>query len=356
MALSRATRALPSMIALAKARIPPENYPMKKRALGQFSINPIGLGCMGFSHGYGPKTSGPEAERAIVHAIDSGYDFLDTAVVYGMGHNEELVGRAIKGRRDKIVLASKCGLKHTAEGQSVSGDPAVLLATLEDSLRRLDVDHIDLYYIHRPDRTVPIEDSIAALAGAVKAGKIGAIGLSEVSADWLRVAAAVHPIAALQTEYSLWTRNPEIAVLDACRELGTTFVAFSPVARGFLAGGASDPARFGEGDMRKVMPRFQEPNLSRNLALLDGLRAIGADLGATPAQLCLAWLLHIDPDLVTIPGTTSIAHMDENMAANDLALSAADMARLDALINKDTVSGPRYPPAMQASVMTEEFA
>jgi len=326
-----------------------------QRHLAKFSINPVGLGCMGFSHGYGPKMPEPEAERAIIHAIETGYDFLDTAAIYGNGHNEELVGRAIKGRRDKIVLASKCGLRHTAEGQQVTGDPASLLATLDDSLRRLDVDHIDLYYIHRPDRKVPIEDSIGALAGAVQAGKIGAIGLSEVSAGWLRAAAAVHPIAALQTEYSLWTRNPEIAVLETCRELGTTFVAFSPVARGFLAGGASYPARFGEGDMRRNMPRFQEPNLSQNLKLLEGLRVIGADLGATPAQLCLAWLLHVEPTQVTIPGTTSIAHMDENMAANDVVLSAEDIARLDALINRETVAGSRYPPSLQGSVLTEEF-
>ena len=329
---------------------------MRKRALGTFSINPIGLGCMGFSHGYGPRTPEPEAERAIVHAIESGYDFLDTAAVYGAGHNEELVGRAIKGRRDKIVLASKCGLNISQGARGVSSDPTALLQTLEDSLRRLDVDHIDLYYIHRPDLTVPIEESIGALAGAVRAGKIGAIGLSEVSAPWLRAAAAVHPIAALQTEYSLWTRNPEIAVLDACRDLGTTFVAFSPVGRGFLAGGASDPARFAEDDMRRTMPRFHEPNFSQNLKLLDGLRAIAADLGATAAQLCLAWLLHVDDDLVTIPGTTSTAHMDENAGANDLALSAADIARLDALINQQTVAGPRYSPPMQASVLTEEFA
>jgi aryl-alcohol dehydrogenase-like predicted oxidoreductase len=326
-----------------------------KRTLGRFTVNPLGLGCMSLSHAYG-RTDDATSERLLHRALDLGCDFLDTAAIYGAGHNETLVGRALKGRRSEFTLASKCGFRTVGDNPRViDGSPAAITETLDASLSRLGLDHIDLYYLHRPDPKTPIEESVGALARAVEAGKIGKTGLSEVSADQLRRAHATHPITALQTEYSLWTRNPEIAVLDACRALGVTFVAFSPVGRGFLAGGF-DPARVDAEDMRHGMPRFQQPNLARNLDWFAGYRAIADDIGCTPAQLALAWLLHRDPDLVTIPGTKEIAHLEENMAADRIALSAAQMESLEALVNQRTVAGSRYGAFMQSTVTTEEFA
>jgi aryl-alcohol dehydrogenase-like predicted oxidoreductase len=327
-----------------------------KRRIGPFSVHPIGLGCMGLSHGYGVLPDEGHAERLLHRALDIGCDFLDTAAMYGLGHNERLIGRALGARRGEYLLASKCGFgrsrREPPADRFVDGRPEVL----DLSLERLGVDHIDLYYLHRPDPLVPIEESVGALARAVEQGKIGAIGLSEVSAEQLRRAHAVHPIAALQTEYSLWTRNPEIAVLAACRELGVGFVAFSPVGRGFLAGAIGAETAFAQGDLRAAMPRFVQPQLGRNLAWFDRYRAIAADIGCTPAQLALAWLLQRDPDLVTIPGTTDIGHLEENMAAADIRIDPARMAELDSLINPATVAGPRYTPTMQATVTTEEFA
>ena len=333
---------------------------MTKRKLGPFEIEPVGLGCMSLSHSYGPPPSDEDGAKLLNRALDLGYDFLDTASIYGVGHNETLIGQALKGRRDEFVLASKCGLRvgndEARATRILDGSPAGIAEVLDLSLTRLGVDHIDLYYLHRLDPKTPIEESVGALADAVKAGKIRSIGLSEVSAATLRRAAAVHPIAAVQTEYSLWTRNPEIAVLDACRELGTTFVAFSPVARGFLADGASDPSVLAKGDFRRHMPRFNPPHLEANLKLLAAFKAIAAELRVTPGQLSLAWLLNRDDRLVTIPGTGSIPHLEENFGARDIVLAPEVMARLDALINRHTVSGPRYAPAMQASIDTEDFA
>ncbi|RVT92651.1 aldo/keto reductase [Sphingomonas crocodyli] len=330
---------------------------MAKRKIGQFEINPIGLGCMGFSHGYGGRPDEATAIAALNHAIDIGYDFLDTAAAYGMGANERLVGKALRHRRDEFTLASKCALGATREGgRAIDGTPEGIALTLDQSLERLGVDHIDLYYLHRRDPNVPIEESIGALARGVEAGKIRSIGVSEISSDLLRRAHATHPIAAIQTEYSLWTRNPEIALLDTCRELGVTFVSFSPVGRGFLAGAVDATTTYEQGDMRGPMPRFNAPNLAANLALLDAFRAVAADQGCTIAQLAIAWVLARDPAIVTIPGTTNAAHMDENMGAQDVALSPARIAELDALINQTTVSGSRYTPAMQSMVSTEEFA
>ncbi|ATE63303.1 aldo/keto reductase [Rhizorhabdus dicambivorans] len=331
-----------------------------KRTLGQFTINPIGLGCMCLSHGYGDPTDEADAARLLHRALDIGYDFLDTAAIYGSGHNEELIGRVLKARRGEFVLASKCGFGRSRRDPQpdrfVDGRPEAIDEVLDLSLGRLGVEHIDLYYLHRPDPLVPIEESVGALARAVEAGKIGAIGLSEVSADQLRRAHATHPIAALQTEYSLWTRNPEIAGLAACRDLGVTFVAFSPVGRGFLAGALADRPALSQDDMRRVMPRFIDPQLTHNLAWFAEYRAMADEIGCTPAQLALAWLLQRDPALVTIPGTTSIGHLEENMAAGGLSLSPERMDALDALINQRTVAGARYTPAMQRSVATEEFA
>lgn len=328
-----------------------------KRAVGPFLVNPMGLGCMSLSASYGPQPDEAESERLLHRALDLGVDFLDTAAIYGNGHNETLVGRTLKARRSEFVLASKCGFRATPDNpRAIDGSPASIAETLDKSLQRLGLDHIDLYYLHRPDPKTPIEDSVGALARAVEAGKIGSIGLSECSADQLRRAYAVHPIAALQTEYSLWTRNPEIAVLDACHELGTTFVAFSPVGRGFLAGAMAPGWQPAEGDLRGTMPRFQEPNLAHNLELLRQLAEIATQLGCTSAQLSMAWLLHRDSTLVLIPGTSSIAHLEENMGTADVQLDAGRMAQLDALINERTVAGSRYGPAMQATVTTEEFA
>lgn len=333
---------------------------MAKRKLGPFAVESIGLGCMSLSHAYGNPPPDAEGERLLHRALDIGYDFLDTAALYGMGHNETLIGRALRSRRDEFVLASKCGIRVGDDAaratRILDGSPAGIRAVLDESLTRLGVDVIDLYYLHRLDPKTPIEESVGALADAVKAGKIRSIGLSEVSAATLRRAAAVHPIAALQTEYSLWTRNPEIAVLQACRELGTTFVSFSPVARGFLADGVHDPDALASHDIRRTMPRFQPPHLAANLKLLAAFKGIADELGITPGQLSLAWLLNVDDLNIPIPGTGSVAHMEENFAARDIVLAPEVMARLDSLINRRTVSGPRYSPAMQASIDTEEFA
>ena len=325
---------------------------MQTRKLGPFEVSAIGLGCMSLSHGYGPPAPREQAERVLKGALDAGYTFLDTAAVYGVGHNETLIGEVLRDRRGDYVLASKCGLTN-GDKRELNGHPDILKATCEGSLKRLRTDVIDLYYLHRWDKRVPIEDSVGALSDLVAAGKIKTIGLSEVSADTLRRAHAVHPITALQTEYSPWTRNPEIAVLQACKDLGVTFVAFSPVGRGFLAGGASDPAAFQEGDMRLGMPRFQGEAFAANLKLFQAFAALAKAAGCTPAQLCLAWLLAKDETLVPIPGTTNSDHMLENAGGAAIRLSPETMAQVEALVNPQTVTGPRYSPAMQASIDTE---
>ena len=262
---------------------------MQTRRIGQFEVSAIGLGCMSLSHAYGAPPPRAQAEQVLLGALDAGYTFFDTAAVYGLGHNETLVGEVLSPHRDKFVLASKCGITDaTGTQRGIDGRPETIKALCEVSLKRLKTEVIDLYYLHRMDRQVPIEDSVGALAELVAEGKIRAIGLSEVSAPTLRKAHAVHPIAALQTEYSPWTRNPEIAVLDACRDLGVAFVAFSPVGRGFLAGGVTDAAKLEEGDFRRGMPRFQGEAFQANLALYRNFEALARDAGCTTAQLCLA--------------------------------------------------------------------
>lgn len=325
---------------------------MQKRRVGQFEVSAIGLGCMSLSHAYGPPPPREQAEKVLLGALDAGYTLFDTAAVYGLGHNETLVGEVLGPHRDKFVLCSKAGLSRGAQ-RELNGAPEVLKETCELSLKLLKTDVIDLYYLHRWDKRVPIEDSVGALADLVKEGKIRSIGLSEVSAPTLRKAHAVHPIAALQTEYSPWTRNPEIAVLDACRELGVAFVAFSPVGRGFLAGGVKDVAALGEGDFRRAMPRFMGEAFTANLKMFDAFAALARDAGCTPAQLCMAWLLQKDPIIVPIPGTTNPAHMIENAGAASITLSPDVMAKVDTIVNDKTVAGPRYNEAMQASVDTE---
>ncbi|WP_092937428.1 aldo/keto reductase [Paracidovorax wautersii] len=333
---------------------------MQTRRIANFEVSAIGLGCMNLSHAYGAPVSPEQGERVLLTALDAGVTLFDTATLYGFGANETLVGRVMKPHRSRFTLASKCGM----QGVDVNGDgklvrvidgrPETLRQTCEDSLRRLQTDVIDLYYLHRWDKRVPIEDSVGALADLVRAGKIRSIGLSEVSAATLRRAAAVHPIAAVQTEYSLWTRNPEIAVLDACRELGTAFVAFSPVARGFLCG-PMDVGALDAKDIRRAMPRFSPENYAANARLLPAYQALAAEAGCTPAQLAIAWLLQRGEHIIPIPGTTSVDHLLEDLGAAEVRLSADVMARVEALINQQTVTGPRYNPQGTGEVDTESF-
>ena len=330
------------------------------RSIGPFQVSPIGLGCMNLSHAYGQPPAFADAERLLLRALDLGVTLFDTAALYGFGANETLVGQVLAKHRSRFILASKCGMQGVDPGNGtkvrvIDGRPETIKKTCEDALRRLQTDVIDLYYLHRWDKKVPIEDSVGALAELVRAGKVREIGLSEVSAATLRRAHSVHPIAAVQTEYSLWTRNPEIAVLDACRELGAAFVAFSPVARGFLAGALRDVAALEPKDLRRNMPRFEPANFAANLKLLDGFVEAAAELRCSPAQLALAWVLSRGEHVLAIPGTTKLAHLRDNAAAADIGLSISTLAKLDALINARTVVGGRYDAAAQAGVDTEEF-
>ncbi|MFN3470556.1 MAG: aldo/keto reductase [Novosphingobium sp.] len=329
--------------------------PLGRRSINGHATNPIGLGCMSLSWAYGGRPSDADGIRLLHRAIDIGYDHFDTARLYGIGHNETLVGEALKGRRDKVFLASKMGIFASGDKRGIDCSPATIRSELEVSLRLLQTDYIDLYYLHRRDFTVPIEESVGALADLVREGKIGGIGLSEMSAETLRRAASVHPVAAMQTEYSPWTRQAEIAVLDACRELGTTFVAFSPVARGVLANGVHDPATLEEKDIRRAMPRFSAENWPRNHALALAFNRIAEREGVTPAQLSLAWVLSRGEHVVAIPGTGKIAHLEENIARWDWQIPAAVAAEIDALINQQTVSGHRYAGVMLPTIDTEDF-
>jgi len=328
---------------------------MQNRALGPFQVSAIGLGCMNVSHAYGAPVTAEQGESVLLHALDRGVTLFDTAALYGFGSNEELVGRALSKHRNKFTLASKCGMTGVDGKRVIDGRPATLKRTCEEALKRLRTEVIDLYYLHRWDKIVPIEDSVGALSDLVREGKIQTIGLSEVSASTLRKAHVVHPITALQTEYSLWTRNPEIAVLQACKELGTAFVAFSPVARGFLTGTLQDVNTLDAKDIRRGMPRFAPENYAANLRLLSGYAAIAREAGCTQAQLALAWLLHQGEHIIPIPGTTRVDHLDEDLDAADVRLSPDLIARLDALINQRTVTAARYNSGNQSDVDTEEF-
>lgn len=329
---------------------------MRQRKLGPFTVSAIGLGCMNLSHAYSDFPDTATATKLLNRALDIGYTHLDTAALYGATANETLIGEAVAHRRSEFTLASKCGLYGGPAGvRGIDGRPETLKRTCDESLARLKTDVIDLFYLHRLDTNVPIEDSVGAMAELVAAGKVRELGLSEVSAETLRRAHAVHPIAALQTEYSLWTRNPEIKVLETCRELGVTFVAFSPLGREFLCGTLRDMSRLGEKDIRRAMPRFMGGAFAANLTLLDGLAGVAADVGCTMAQLALAWVLAKGDDIVPIPGTKDIAHMEENFAADAIRLDAATVAKLDAMINQKTVVGARYAEAAQRDVGTEDF-
>jgi hypothetical protein len=327
-----------------------------RRRIGDRDVHPIGLGCMNITHAYGPPLPEEDAKALLVRALDLGCDFLDTATIYGLGRSEELIGEALGHRRKDYFLASKCVLAFRDGQRVLDGRPEAIKAACEASLKRLRTDVIDLYYLHRPDPKVPVEDSAGALADLVLAGKIRFIGLSEMGEDQLRRAHAVHPVAALQSEYSLWVRNPEIAVLDACRELGTALVAFSPVGRGFLADPPADPAAFHASDMRLSMfPRFKPEFYPANLALLNEAKAIAREVGCSVAQLALAWTLAKGSHIIPIPGTTRRAHLEENHTAASVSLTAAQVARLDAHFAPERAAGPRYSPPGQASVTTEMY-
>ncbi|SEB15774.1 aldo/keto reductase [Variovorax sp. YR216] len=333
---------------------------MQTRKIGPFEVSAIGLGCMNLSHAYGVPPSAEEGERVLLAALDAGETLFDTAALYGFGANEQLVGRVLKPHRQRITLCSKGGMGGVKGDDGVvrrviDGRPETLRSNCEDSLRRLGTDVIDLYYLHRWDKKVPIEDSIGAMSRLVEEGKVRALGLSEVSAATVRRAHAVHPIAAVQTEYSLWTRNPEIAVLAACREIGAAFVAFSPLARAFLTGVLTDVGSLDAKDIRRPMPRFSPENYALNLKLLPPFEALAREAGCTPAQLALVWLLQQGPDIIPIPGTTRVDHLRENLAAADLKLDASVIARAGELINQSTVIGNRYAAQATQEVDTEEF-
>ena len=329
---------------------------METRRISSFDVSALGLGCMNLSHAYGTPPSEEAAAALLLRALDHGITHFDTAALYGFGKNETLLGKVLKPHRQKIFLASKCGMTGVDGKRVIDGRPETLKRTCEESLRRLQTDVIDLYYLHRWDKQVPIEDSVGALADLVRQGKVKSIGLSEVSAATLRRAHAVHPIAALQSEYSLWTRNPEIATLAACRELGTAFVAFSPLARAFLTCKLRDPdIELEAKDIRRQMPRFEPANYERNLALLPEYRRIADDAGCTPAQLALAWLLAKGDHILLIFGTRQPAHLDENAGSAPVKLDRGIVERLDALINQQSVAGPRYNAATQEEIDTETF-
>jgi aryl-alcohol dehydrogenase-like predicted oxidoreductase len=325
------------------------------RSIGPMTVAPIGLGCMNLNHAYGTPPSEAEAAALLLEALDLGVTLFDTAALYGFGANESLLGRVLAPHRHRFVLASKCGM-HGVDGKRViDGRPETIRWSVEQSLARLRTDHLDLLYLHRWDKAVPIEDSVGAMADLVRAGKVRLLGLSEVSAATLKRAHAVHTIAALQSEYSLWTREPEIAALAACREIGATFVAFSPLARAFLTGTLRDVAGLEPKDIRRAMPRFEPANFATNLALLPAYEALAREAGCTPAQLALAWLLHRGNDIVPIPGTRSRAHLRENLGAASVRLEPGLLARLEALVHNRSVSGQRYNAANTVEIDTERF-
>ena len=329
---------------------------LKKRKLGEVGpeVTALGLGCMGMSHAYG--TPDDDESIATIHrALDLGVDFLDTADVYGAGANETLVGKALRGRRDGVVLATKCGITHQASSKmsglsGLDARPEYVREACDASLRRLGVDVIDLYYLHRVDPKTPIEDTIGAMAELVRAGKVRWLGLSEVGPEKLRRAHATHPIAALQSEYSLWERIHEESVIPTCRELGIAFVPFSPLGRGYLTGAIASPDDFAEKDFRRYTPRFQAANLERNRGIVDCVKAVAEVKGSTPAQVALAWVLAKGDDMIPIPGTKRREYLEENLGALEIPLDADDVARLDASAPPGETAGARYNETMASWV------
>lgn len=332
---------------------------MRPRHIAGRAVGAIGLGCMNLSHAYGVPPPQLQSERLLLQALDLGVTLFDTAALYGFGANETLIGRVLAPHRSKILLCSKGGMAGVQYPDGlkrvIDGSPAAIRRNCEDSLRRLRTDVIDLFYLHRWHKAVPIEESVGEMARLVAEGKVGALGLSEVSAATLRRAHAVHPIAAVQSEYSLWSRNAEIAVLEACREIGATFVAFSPLARAYLTGRLRDVSGFDAKDIRRGMPRFSAQNYAANLALLEPFAEIAREAGCTPGQLALAWLLARGEHVLPIPGTTDRGHLGENLAAAQLRLSADQIARLDRLFEPAAIHGARYNPTTQLEIDTEEF-
>ncbi len=332
---------------------------MQQRRIGTLGVSAIGLGCMNLSHAYGVPPSAEQGERVLLAALDAGVTLFDTAALYGFGANEKLLGQVLKRHRNRFTLASKGGMAGvaTADGvkRVIDGRPQAIRRDCENSLRNLQTDVIDLYYLHRWDKKVPIEDSIGAMADLVRAGKVRELGLSEVSAITLHRAHAVHPISAVQTEYSLWSRNAEIAVLKACADIGAAFVAFSPIARGFLSDTPLDIGALQAKDIRRGMPRFAPDHYAANQKLLPPLKALAVAAGCTTAQLALAWLLHKGPHIIPIPGTTSVQHLHEDLLADQVQLSLDTIASVEALINQNTVSGPRYNEQASGEVDTETF-
>ena len=325
-----------------------------RRQLGQqgLSASAIGLGLMGMSDFYGPTDRATNL-AVIDHALDIGGNLLDTADIYGVGRNEELLGEALRTRRSEAVVATKFGNVRAPNGDflGIDGRPEYVRQACEASLKRLGLDYIDLYYQHRVDPKVPIEETVGAMADLVKAGKVRHLGLSEASADTVRRAARVHPIAALQSEYSLWTRDvEENGVLDAARECGIGFVAYSPLGRGFLTGAIRQIDQLAPDDWRRQNPRFQAENFDTNQRLVEAVKEIARERGCTAAQLALAWLLHQGPDIVPIPGTRSIARLDENAAATHIELTDADLQRIDQVLARNAVAGARYAAAGMRSV------
>jgi aryl-alcohol dehydrogenase-like predicted oxidoreductase len=326
---------------------------MKTRSLGARgpSVGAIGLGCMGMSAFYGARDDA-ESLTTLDRALELGVTLFDTADIYGPHTNEELLGRWLRGKRDRVVIATKFGIVGSVDPakRRIDGSPAYVKAACEASLRRLGVDVIDLYYQHRVDPSTPIEDTVGALAELVRAGKIRYIGLSEASPETLRRASAVHPITALQTEYSLWTRDPEADVLPTCRALGIGFVAYSPLGRGFLTGTIRSPADLAEDDWRRSNPRFQSENFDRNLALVTRIGELATARSVTPAQLALAWVLARGDDIIPIPGTKRRRYLEDNIRAAEIELSADELAQLDAVAPPGAAAGERYPAALMASL------
>jgi aryl-alcohol dehydrogenase-like predicted oxidoreductase len=325
--------------------------PVGTRTLGRdgLVVSDLGLGCMGMSQAYG-EADRDESIATVRRALDLGVTFLDTSDVYGSGHNEELVGEAIAGRRDEVQLATKFSITHDEHGQHIDGRPENVRACAEASLRRLGVDVIDLYYQHRVDPEVPIEDTVGAMAELVQQGKVRFLGLSEASAASVRRAAAVHPIAALQSEWSLWTRDLEDEVVGVAREHGIGIVPFSPLGRGFLTGAITSPDDFGEDDFRRGHPRFTGENFDRNLELVERVRELAAAKDVTPSRLAIAWVLAQGDDVVPIPGTKRRQYLEENAGALEVELTPEDLAAIEEVTPRGSVAGPRYGPEHMARV------
>ncbi len=314
---------------------------LRKLGLNGLVVPELGLGCMGMSMGYGTRDDA-QSLATLQRAIELGVTFIDTADMYGLGHNETLIGKAIKGKRDNVILATKMGFR-LVNDVVLDGSPAYIKQACDQSLQRLGVDFIDLYYLHRVDPKTPIEESIGALADLVKEGKIGHIGISEVKPETIRRAAKIHPIAAVQTEYSLWQRDPEKEIIPTCRELGIGFVAYSPLGRGFLTGTIDRTETLPEGDFRRGLPRFLGEDFEANKKLLVTLKEIAAEKQLMPAQLALAWILAQGNDIVPIPGTKRISYLEENVNAANVTLSAEDLRRLNQLFPMGIARGVKYP-------------